>query len=116
VSFGGASSYLKPKAAGALTLPAASWQRPIAFASAEFGLSYRTTSQAATPLVASVPANATATAWLYQPFRSGTRAGLAPVTAGGVASYRRPNDALAVLPALSVQEPVTVADALSGPE
>ena len=67
------------------------------------------------PEVASEPANDTPTAWLYQPFVSGGRAGLA-LTLGGVASYLRLNvEGALTLPALSVQVPLTVALPLSGP-
>src|SRR3954463_4538778 len=38
------------------------------------------------PEVASVPANDTGTAWLYQPSTSAARAGWPPVTTGGVLS------------------------------
>ena len=38
------------------------------------------------PDVASVPANANATGWLYQPFASGARAGVAAETPGAVLS------------------------------
>ena len=40
----------------------------------------------ATPDVKSLPENATATAWLYQPLVSAARAGWPPVTTGGVLS------------------------------
>src|SRR6478609_685380 len=64
----------------------------------------------------SVPVKVTSTGFEYHPFESGGRAGLA-VTAGGVVSYRRPNEAVALtFPALSRQLPVTVAEEESGPE
>lgn len=67
------------------------------------------------PEVASEPVNDTATAWLYQPFASGARAGLA-LTLGGVASYLRLNvEGALTLPALSVHVPLTVVPPLSGP-
>jgi len=72
--------------------------------------------QESMPEVASVPEKATVSAWLYQPFASGWRAGLA-VTEGPAASYLSPNVEVALrLPALSVQVPLTEADPVSGPE
>ena len=61
-----------------------------------------------------MPENVTESEWLYQPFASGPRLAVA-VVAGAVASYL--NDRLAPLtfPALSVQEPLTVTLAVSGP-
>jgi hypothetical protein len=67
------------------------------------------------PEVASDPLQLIATWWLYQPFESGARAGVA-VTVGAVASYLSGNEAELVLPALSVQAPGTEAAALSGLE
>jgi hypothetical protein len=72
--------------------------------------------QASTPDVASVPANATGTARLYQPPASGPRAACPPVTAGAVASYLIVSESVPLtLPALSVQVPVTETAAASGP-
>ena len=42
--------------------------------------------QVSIPDVASVPANVTMNAWLYQPFESGLRDGVDPVTCGAVES------------------------------
>ena len=68
------------------------------------------------PEVASVPAKLTESAWLYQPFESGLREGVA-VTTGLVSSYWKPKlkDAL-VFPARSRHVPGTEALAESGPE
>ncbi len=67
------------------------------------------------PAGASEPPNAIATAWLYQPFASGARAGAA-LTLGGVPSYLIVTDeASLTLPAASRQVPPTVAAPLSGP-
>jgi len=67
------------------------------------------------PEVASLPANATPTSWLYQPFASGAREGDA-VTVGGVASYFREIDIGAeMFPALSVHVPEIVPEDESGP-
>ena len=69
-----------------------------------------------TPDPPSVAEKATSTGCEYQPFASGLRA-MAAVTAGAVASYRKPNDHVELtLPALSWHVPETLADALSGPE
>ena len=68
------------------------------------------------PEVASVPLKPTVSGWLYQPFASGLRDGVA-VTAGPVSSYWKPKLLLAlVFPARSRQVPVTEALAESGPE
>ena len=54
---------------------------------------------------------------MYQPRRSGLRAGFPVLTAGPVESYFKPNAVGApTLPALSVHLPLTEALALSGPE
>jgi hypothetical protein len=68
------------------------------------------------PEVASVPVNETPSAWLYQPFESGPRAGTAVNPVGAVASYLSPNEAVPTLPALSVHLPLTDALAESGLE
>jgi hypothetical protein len=65
--------------------------------------------------MASVAAKLTVSAWLYHPFASATREGVALVC-GAVASYLSGSDLLALLPARSRHEPLTVAAALSGPE
>jgi hypothetical protein len=72
--------------------------------------------QEAIPERASLPENETATGWSYHPFVSGARAACGE-TSGGVASYRNERVCGAeTFPALSVQVPVTEADAESGPE
>jgi hypothetical protein len=68
------------------------------------------------PEVASLPLNATLSAWLYQPFESGAREGTAVKPVGAVASYESPSEAVPTLPALSVQLPPTDALAESGLE
>ncbi|MGZ4332861.1 MAG: hypothetical protein ACXVRJ_01120 [Gaiellaceae bacterium] len=67
------------------------------------------------PEVPSAPAKLTFNGRLYQPFESGARAGVT-LTEGGVESYSSPNVRDVVFPAASVHEPVTEADASSGPE
>ena len=71
--------------------------------------------QDARPEVPSAPAKLTFSDRLYQPFESGERPGVA-LTEGADPSYFSPNVFEVVLPALSVQEPVTEAVASSGPE
>jgi hypothetical protein len=71
--------------------------------------------QEATPDVGSVPAQLTWTAWLYQPFTSAVRPGVA-VTVGGVSSNLSGKETVElVFPALSVQLPFGAAEPLSGP-
>src|SRR4029450_9748934 len=60
------------------------------------------------------PENPTAIGWLYQPFESGGRAGIAAID-GAVASNLRPKDAWEGVPAVSVERPSTAVFALSGP-
>ena len=63
-----------------------------------------------------MPAKATESAWLYQPFESGLRDGVA-VTTGPVSSYWKPKPELAlVFPARSRHVPETEAFCESGPE
>ena len=71
--------------------------------------------QESTPDVASVPEKLTVRGRSYQPFASGPRAGVT-VVAGPVESYLSGSEAVAALPALSRQEPLTEAPPLSGPE
>ena len=73
-----------------------------------------TPEQLATPDVASVAAKLTVNGWLYQPLASAARLEVA-VAAGGVESNFSWTPATPTLPALSVQEPATVAPELSGP-
>ncbi len=66
--------------------------------------------------MASVPLKPTDSGWLYQPFESGPRAGVA-VTVGAVSSYWKPNvPGLLVFPARSRHVPLTDAVWSSGPE
>src|SRR5262245_20292193 len=95
-------------------LPAASLHEPETPAPPSSGPEYVAEVHEAIPDVASVPAKATATGWLYQPFASGARPGLA-FTLGGVPSYLKPKVVVAELPALSVHVPETDAEPLSGP-
>ena len=63
-----------------------------------------------------MPLKLTVSGWLYQPFESGLRDGVA-VTAGPVSSYWKPKLLLAlVFPARSRQVPLTDAFCESGPE
>ena len=63
-----------------------------------------------------MPLKPTVRGWLYQPFASGLREGVA-VTAGPVSSYWKPKLLLAlVFPARSRQVPLTEAFCESGPE
>ncbi|MGZ4332862.1 MAG: hypothetical protein ACXVRJ_01125 [Gaiellaceae bacterium] len=82
---GGVKSYLIGKEA-VPTLPALSVQLPLIDALAESGLEYVCVEeQESMPEVESVPEKETATAWLYHPFESADRDGVA-VTDGGVMS------------------------------
>ena len=66
------------------------------------------------PEVASLPLQLTETWWLYQPFTSGGRAGVADPATGGVESYLSGNEVEDELPAWSVQVALSAALALSG--
>jgi hypothetical protein len=82
---GAVASYLRPSEVEP-TFPALSVQVPGIDALAESGLEYVFVGeQEAIPEIASVPANETETAWLYHPFESAERDGVA-VAAGGVLS------------------------------
>jgi hypothetical protein len=97
-------------------LPALSLQVPAEAALGPSGPEYDLAAlQVSTPEVASVALHAIVTGWLYQPFRSGARSGVA-VTLGDVASNLSVKAAEVVFPALSVHAPGTAALALSGPE
>ncbi len=66
--------------------PARSWQEPRTAASARSGPEYVCGgTQESIPEVASTPLKSTEIAWLYQPFESGARSGVA-LTTGAVAS------------------------------
>src|SRR5262249_5242375 len=95
-------------------LPAASRHEPDTLAPPSSGPEYVAEVHESIPEVASVPAKATATGWLYQPFASGARPALA-LTFGGVPSYFSATVDDDVQPAPSVQVPGTEAEALSGP-
>ena len=116
VTDGPVASYAKPNAVELLTFPATSVQLPDTAADPVSGPEYVTCVQPAIPDVASPPENETVSAWLYQPFESAPRAGVAATPVGALASYCNGNDAEPTFPALSVQEPVTAALPSSGPE
>ena len=71
-------------------------------------------SQVTPPLSASVPANETVNAAVYQPAAFAAR-DAAAVTTGAVASYLKPNETEPLFPAASVQLPETDAVAESEP-
>jgi len=104
-------------AAPVAVFPAASLHVPVTFAAAESGPAYVVDpSHDATPDVASVAVTFTPTLSLYQPLELGARVGAA-VTLGLVSSNLNWGEVrvVLVLPALSVQLPLTAAVALSGP-
>jgi hypothetical protein len=113
---GAVESYLRPNET-TLVLPAWSTQEPGTDAFGESGPEYVCGgTQESSPEVASVPAKLTERAWLYQPFASGARDGVA-VTFGPVSSYWKTKLPTAlVFPARSRQVPATEAFTLSGPE
>ena len=114
VASGAVASYLKPNVAVPL-LPAASLQFPETDAVAESGpLKLLAGSQLTPPDIASVPANETVSAAVYQPAGFAARDGVA-VTAGAVASYLNDSEPKPMLPAASLQLPDTAAVAESGP-
>ena len=112
VAVGAVASYLKGRLAVAM-LPALSVQVPLTVALSLSVLQPTGAEQALRPAVASLPAKLTVSGWLYQPFVSAARLAAA-VAVGAVASYLSGRLAVATLPALSVQEPLTVALGLSG--
>ena len=85
VGEGGVESY-ESENAPLLVLPALSVQLPGADAVAESGPPYELPTQVSIPETASVPANVTATAWLYQPFASAARAAVPTGMVGSVLS------------------------------
>ncbi len=85
VTVGAVPSYLSPTDVGALVFPALSRHVPETCADA-LSEAYVGRSHAASPEVASLPENTTATGRVYQPLASGERSGAAAVTCGGVAS------------------------------
>src|SRR5262249_5342824 len=114
VTVGAVASYLKANAAEA-ELPAASVQLPETDAEAVSGPLYDFAASQVTPVLsASLPLTETMSPWLNQPPESAARAAFA-LTVGAVASYLNVAVADAVLPAASVQEPLCVPVAVSGP-
>ena len=83
---GPVASYWKLKVPAALMFPARSRQVPLTEPVASSGPEYVVCVQVWIPDIASAPANVIVNAWLYQPFESGFRDGLDPVTCGAVAS------------------------------
>ena len=86
VTTGPVASYWKLKALLALVLPARSRHVPLTVPVGSSGPEYVVCVHVSIPDVASVPAKVTVNAWLYQPFESGLRDGLEPVTCGAVES------------------------------
>ena len=86
VTTGPVASYWKLKALLALVFPARSRQVPLMVPVASSGPEYVVCVHVSMPDMASAPANVTVNAWLYQPFESGLRDGLDPVTCGAVES------------------------------
>jgi hypothetical protein len=116
VATGGVASYLIDNGGGVPALPALSVQPPDELAFLLSGPAYVICGlHESMPEAASVPLQLIWTGWLYQPLVSGARFAAA-VTVGGVASYLNPRLVAAeVLPALSVQVPLALALAESGP-
>jgi hypothetical protein len=109
------ASYCNPKLALA-ELPALSVHVPPTEAELLSGPEYEPDVQEAIPLAASEPLKATPTGWLYQPFASAPREGVA-LAEGGVESYESVTDFGAeTLPATSVHVAFTEAELESGPE
>ena len=114
-SSGGEASYKNGLLVALAVLPALSVQLPVTVAVELSGPEYVPGVHEAMP-EKELPLTVAATGWLYQPLESGGRDGVTE-TVGVEASYGNGLlVALAVLPALSVQLPVTVAVVLSGPE
>jgi hypothetical protein len=83
VIVGTVESYFSGKVDAALTFPASSRQVPEMEAPPESGPSYEAVLHDAIPEIASDPPNDSVTGLLNQPFASGARAGVIPVTLGG---------------------------------
>jgi hypothetical protein len=112
---GGVVSYWSENVRG-VVFPARSLHEPVTVAEPSSGLEYVFgATQEVRPETPSLPLNETVRAWLYQPFASGWRDGVA-TTVGPVSSYLNCSVAVSVLPALSVHVPLAAAVALSGPE
>src|SRR5207248_1750987 len=73
-------------------------------------------SQVTPPETASVPENETVSAWLYQPFASAPRDGVAVTEGPWASNWNAVATAPLVFPALSLQVPLTETPLLSGPE
>ncbi len=86
VTVGGVASYLSANDAAALTLPALSRHVPLALPEPLSGPEYVAELQDASPEPPSVPWNVTVIGCVYQPFLSGARSTVAPVTLGAWAS------------------------------
>ena len=86
VTTGPVASYWKLKALLALVFPARSRHVPLTVPVASSGPEYVVWVQESIPDMASVPENVIVNAWLYQPFESGLRDGVDPVTCGAVES------------------------------
>jgi hypothetical protein len=71
---------LSPNDEDSLVLPARSRQLPVTAVPPLSGPPYVTAEQESIPDIASLPLKLTATGWLYQPFLSAPRSGLALVT------------------------------------
>jgi hypothetical protein len=111
---GGFESYFRPKVPEAV-FPATSVHEPGTAALALSGPLYVDDEHDAMPEMASVPDQLTSTGWLNHAPWSGARA-VPALTAGAVSSYLNPRLVAAeVLPALSVQVPLGLALAESGP-
>jgi hypothetical protein len=97
--------------------PASSEHEPPSDAVAESGAEYVTgVSQVTPPETASMPENETVSAWLYQPFASGPRDGVAVTEGPSSSNWNVDATGPLVFPALSLHVPLTEAPPLSGPE
>jgi hypothetical protein len=110
---GAVSSYLSVKRLEPLWFPALSVHVPPTAVDGSSGPEYVVWLQLSMPDVASAPWWLTVTEWLYQPFLSVARA--EEFACGFVESYFSDSEGVAVLPAMSVQVPLTAALPLSGP-
>src|SRR5262249_22037375 len=113
-TLGGVESYLRPRLAPA-ELPAASRHEPETVAPPSSGPEYVAEVHESIPDVASVPANATATGWLYQPFAPGARPARAFTWGGVPSSWRRKRAAAERWRARRVKVRERGAEPLSGP-
>src|SRR5262249_49861499 len=89
---GGVASYFSWNEPGALTFPAISRHVPVAVAVALSGPAKPSVVHEAIPEFGSDRVNVMLTEWVYQPFLSGPRSGLAPVTVGGSGSMKMPGN------------------------